>query len=281
MLVDLNATVDQSSSSIGVVEQSLSGRKGSPTGSGGTLCKSLEDISSAFASPTKPIIELSHKTSVKSGASLDELKLSPKFGSILTSKDDNCVGDTVALSAQEKLKRLALRPYCSVETLNLESNRPSGSLTEAGVEEGEGAMARYPPTTLDTVLENMPLVYNSATKKLERRTSEVLGVKIIVHDNVDTSPSPKAALLGRASSANNCSSSEGLPPKSPKTGIFKKGHVRHSSYESAEIQLFPRGVVVAPPATPVLQPSPASHSQSSQQPTCNSTSVMRANSLHR
>jgi hypothetical protein len=82
-----------------------------------------------------------------------------------------------------------------------------------------------PPTTLATVLENMPLIYNTATKRLER-ASDALSLR---QDRPLVSSCEHTGTVDEQ--------------KTPKP--FKRGHIRHSSYESSQIQLLP--TPVAPP----------------------------------
>ncbi|PAV73814.1 hypothetical protein WR25_05121 [Diploscapter pachys] len=81
--------------------------------------------------------------------------------------------------------------------------------------------ASDPTIRLATVLENLPLTYNTETKLLERTKS--LGVR---QRNVENEQ-------GAAVAADQAVES----PEDGSTPKFKRGHMRRSSYESAEIQL--------------------------------------------
>lgn len=114
-------------------------------------------------------------------------------------------------------------------------------------------MARYPPTTLSTVLENMPLVYNSSTRQLELENSENTLSPRECHRLLNAVKSLKCSNDDVDLGESKCAAA--VPSKVP----FRKCHARRSSYDSAEIKLYPRGVVptLAAPSTP--QPQSNAH----------------------
>ncbi len=157
-------------------------------------------------------------------------------------------------------------------------------------------MARSQPVTLATVLENMPLVYNSSTKNLELPKAEIneqsecdsSSPELEIRGKIISPGSPRKPLLSndRTGSVPTISdqlessrtdsdpcvpviSCESSPPAGLAPRPFKKGHVRHSSYETASITLQP---------FPLVAKEQAQLAAAAPPPPC---SMNRTQSLHR
>lgn len=124
--------------------------------------------------------------------SLDSLKKTTAENSLLVSTEE---GDRPQFGSNVELSQVDVAANVPVvifdHVLEGQQSKSMENFADFSIFDSPTAvakMARNPPTTLATVLENMPLVYNSSTKNLEKSKENAQEKDASEADSSDSSP---------------------------------------------------------------------------------------------